>query len=429
MNQIIHIGDDALDHLLRFCDSQSPRRFTLVADKNTFAVLGRRVAELFSSHHLDGCVVILDGDEVAADEFQILQVLIQSEPKEQTYLAIGSGTITDIVRFASFLTRNPFIAVPTAPSVDGYTSSGAALSIRRTKRTFRAHPPVAIFGDLNTLAAAPRPMIAAGFGDLLGKFTSLADWRLGHLIWGEGFSDAIAERAQKALDDCLAHVDQIASASAPGIQCLMEALIESGLCIAEFKSSEPASGSEHHLSHFWEMKLLRENRPPLLHGAKVGVASILVSSIYQTLRGLTRDQAAARLSTAQKPDREAIIRSIREGYSTIAEMVLADHSAFLDRYVRDFDQLTQRIVDHWTDIQDIAAKVPPPQELADRLHLLDGPVTPRSLGLTEQDTSFALRYAHCLRNRFTALKLGHLLRIVGLTDRPGSPESRLRGEL
>jgi glycerol-1-phosphate dehydrogenase [NAD(P)+] len=387
------------------------------------------VAELLSSHHLDCGLVVLDGDQVAADEFQILEVLIHSEPREQTYLAVGSGTITDIVRFASFLTRNPFISLPTAPSVDGYTSSGAALAIGRTKRTLRAHPPVAIFADLDTLAAAPGPMIAAGFGDLLGKFTSLADWRLGHLIWGERFSDSITQRARKALDDGLAHADQIASASVPGIRCLMEALVESGLCIADFGSSEPASGSEHHLSHYWEMKLLRENRPALLHGAKVGVASILVSGIYQMLRSLTRDQVATRLSAAKRPDRETIIQCICDGYGMSADMIIADHSAFLDRYIDEFDGLSRRIVDHWTDIQEIAATVPPPQELADRLRLLDGPVTPPNLGITEQDASLAFTYAHYLRNRFTVLKLGYLLGIVGVNDCRGTQESRPRGVL
>jgi hypothetical protein len=52
----------------------------------------------------------------------------------------------------------------------------------------------------------------------------------------------------------------------------LEGLFETGLCMLDFGQTRPASGSEHHISHFWEMKLLLERRPAILHGAKVEVA-------------------------------------------------------------------------------------------------------------------------------------------------------------
>ena len=416
MNQTIHIGNDALAHLLAYCERESLHRFTLVADENTFAALGKRVHELFSSRGMETRVIVLRGEAVSADERAIMQVLIQDDHAARVYLAIGSGTITDIVRFASFVTKNPFISVPTAPSVDGYTSSGAALAIGNTKQTFRAQPPIAIFADLDTLVAAPRPMIAAGFADMLGKFTALADWKLGHLVWGERYSDAIAQRTQTALNSCVSRRDQIAQVSAAGVQGLMEALVESGLCIAAFGSSEPASGSEHHLSHYWEMKLLRENRPALLHGAKVGVASILIARLYKKISQLTRDQVITRLSAVQMPDRAGMIRSIQEGFDTSADTIIASHAPFLEMSADDFDALKQNIAEHWAEIQAIAATVPPPPVLAERLAPLNAPTTPRDLGLTDQDVLLALKYAHYLRNRFTALKLGQWLNLVGDND-------------
>ena len=113
-----------------------------------------------------------------------MQVLVRADRENRTYLAVGSGTITDITRFASHRTKADFISIPTAPSVDGYTSPSASLVIERLKQTVIAQPPIAIFADLPTLCAAPRPMIAAGFGDMLGKYTSLADWQLGHSVVG-----------------------------------------------------------------------------------------------------------------------------------------------------------------------------------------------------------------------------------------------------
>lgn len=106
-------------------------------------------------------------------------MLLQADQVARTYLAVGSGTITDITRIVSHRTRCNLISFPTAPSVDGYTSPNASLVIRREKITITAQPPLAVFADLGTLKAAPHAMIAAGYGDILGKATALADWRTG----------------------------------------------------------------------------------------------------------------------------------------------------------------------------------------------------------------------------------------------------------
>ena len=147
------------------------------------------------------------------------------------------------------------------------------------KQTISAHSPIAIFTDLPTLCAAPRAMIAAGFGDMLGKFTALADWRLGHLVWDEPYGERIAQRTRNAVQGCVNRVEEIGIASEDGVRSLMEGLIESGFCMMEAGYSRPAAGAEHYLSHFCETKLLRENRPAILHGTKVGVACIMSASV------------------------------------------------------------------------------------------------------------------------------------------------------
>ena len=63
----------------------------------------------------------------------------------------------------------------------------------------------------------------------------------------------------------------IGQASPSGIEKLMDSLVDSGMCMLDFGNSRPASGAEHYMSHFLEMKLLREGRPAVLHGAKVGL--------------------------------------------------------------------------------------------------------------------------------------------------------------
>ena len=248
---------------------------------------------------------------LAADAHSILRLLADDDPRERTYVAVGSGTITDIVRFVCHRTGREFVCLATAPSVDAYASVVAPIIIEGMKRTIPAAAPLAIFADTETLALAPRPMIAAGFGDMLCKFSASADWRLGALLWGESFDEAIASRAVDAARACVDSAPAIGSAVPAGLEKLMAALVESGLCMAEAGHSRPASGAEHQYSHYWEFRLLREGRPPILHGLKVGIGTLETARLWDGVRNMTETEVAERLARSRLPPRleeEARIR-------------------------------------------------------------------------------------------------------------------------
>jgi glycerol-1-phosphate dehydrogenase [NAD(P)+] len=405
----IYCGEEAIVHLIQYCKPRQIDGFLLICDENTHTALGQRVETALQGQGWDVQMIILTGAEVIADEEYVLQVLFKAGAEDRAYLAVGSGTITDITRFCSHRTRNPFISLPTAPSVDGYTSIGAPLVIRRVKRTAITQPPVAVFADLPTLCQAPSDMVAAGFGDLLGKYTSLADWQLGALLWDEPYDPEIAQRIQRTLAACVDNTQEVARASAPGITRLMEGLLESGLCMLDFGETRPASGSEHHLSHFWEMRLLQEGRPAILHGSKVGAGTALTARRYETIRSLSREDVAERLANASLPDWDDEVVSIRAVYGAPAEEVIASHRPFRQALEADFATLKQRISAHWGEVQKIAARVPSAQKITGLLEQVGGPTAPRDLGLSTDEKQQALGFSHYLRNRFTVSVLGRIL--------------------
>ncbi|MEO0563957.1 MAG: iron-containing alcohol dehydrogenase, partial [Chloroflexota bacterium] len=238
----IQIKSDVVPALIDYVNDNYDLPVTVVCDANTYDALAQRVIEAFDAVKHPTETVLLTGDEIVANGDYLLKLLVGSRDDGQVFLSVGSGTLTDLTRYASFRTRNPFIAVPTAPSVDGFISLGAPLIIDGVKQTQITHPPAAVFADLGTLAAAPSDLIAAGFGDILGKVTSLADWKLAHLLWEEPFDEAVEQRTRRALDRCIAAVDQIAARDEDGIKLLMDALLESGISMFEFGSSRSASG-------------------------------------------------------------------------------------------------------------------------------------------------------------------------------------------
>ncbi len=405
----IYIGSDAINKFVDFIQQNNLQRFFLVCDENTYQALGRQVQARLGELGKDTQLICLKGTEIIADESTLIQVMLQSGEEERVFLAVGSGTITDITRYVSFVTRLPFISLPTAPSVDGYTSMNAPLVVRRIKETIKAHGPMAVFADLDILCQAPPLMIAAGFGDMLGKLTALADWQLSRLVMGEFYDNEIARRAGKALQSCIEHVDEIGSAECTGVRLLMEGLIETGLCMLKIGMSHPASGAEHHISHFWEMKLLQENRPALLHGAKVGVATAIVAGYYQDLRQIKPDQLSTKLAKSQLKDHKSEIAQIRSAFGSMADELIEVQRPYLSLTPSQFAEIKTRISDHWQEIQSAAATVPSKAEVKRLLTRVHGPSEPADLGLSQDDIHKALANAHNLRSHFTILTLYHLL--------------------
>jgi glycerol-1-phosphate dehydrogenase [NAD(P)+] len=407
-----YLGADAVGRLVEYCEAHRLTTFSLVADRNTYDVLGRAAEAALRARQWDVKTVVLDAPEVVPDEVFITQVLYHADQAERVFVAVGTGTVTDITRFVSHRTRRPFISLPTAPSVDGFTSPSASLILKRIKLTVMSQPPVAVFADLDVLTAAPQPLIAAGFGDILGKAVALADWQLGHWLWDEPYSAEIAQRVRDTLQNCIAAAPRLHPATPDGIRQLMFSLVDSGLCMLDFGNSRPAAGAEHYMSHYLEMKLLREQRPAVLHGAKVALCSLRVAELYARVREMGRAEAAQRLKATPAPEREADIQRIRTVFGSLASNLTVEQAPFLDLSAEAVAQLKARVLDRWDDLQTLAAAVPPPQALADLLRQVGGATEPAALTLAADEVDEALVNAHYIRNRFTICKLSRLLGLL-----------------
>jgi glycerol-1-phosphate dehydrogenase [NAD(P)+] len=407
----IYIGTDAIAQLLTYIAHGTARRFAIVADANTYAALGERVEHALRGGGYEVTTVLLDGDHIHTDEHQIVHTLMHAPRGECTFIAVGGGTVTDITRFVSYHTSRPFIGMPTAPSVDGFTSIGAPTILAGVKKTVYCQPPIAIFADIDVLSSAPHELVGAGYGDMIGKMTSCADWTLGSLLWNEPYDAAIAQRSRVAVTNVLNNTDEIGRQTPDGIRALMDGLIESGFLMLEFGASRPASGTEHHISHYWEMMDIRNGEPTELHGAQVAIGMVMAAQLYEQVRKLSRAEMLERLEAAELPNRDAEIAIIEAGYGEMAAEIIRDNRPFLDMTETEFDALKRRIVERWDDIQAIAAQVADAPTMQDWLRRAGAPSTPQEVGLSDEAAAAGLRYGYYLRERFTVMKL---CRILGL---------------
>ncbi|MRR32808.1 iron-containing alcohol dehydrogenase, partial [bacterium] len=342
---------------------------------------------------------------VKPNEIAIVQALLPADMRKRIYLAVGSGSINDIVRFVSHRIRVPFISLPTAPSVDGFASSASSITLNKLKTTIQCRPPIAIFADLDTLCAAPPSMIAAGFGDMFGKITALPDWIIGHIMIDTTYDPEIARRSRQALDIVLHQSNSFGEDRQADVRAVMEALVEEGFCMLDMGHNRSASGAEHSLAHYWEMKLELENRKPLFHGTKVALGTIYTAQYYQFLRGISREEAEKRLTQAVPPNPEQEMQLIRAGWGPIADRLIEAQQQLIVVSQADFEDLKRLALDHWDEIQAAAAAVPEPDKLRALMKKVGAPTEPQQIGFSDEDVKEANLYGRYISKSFTVIHL------------------------
>jgi glycerol-1-phosphate dehydrogenase [NAD(P)+] len=136
------------------------RSVFLIADGSTWEAAGKKVKEI-----LDRAGIPVTGTRIFPAEPRLhadyahtrtlAEKMSPGKDRGQIPVAIGSGTINDLVKRAAFELALPYFCVPTAASVDGYTAFGAAILLEGFKQTMPCTAPLAVAADTEVLAGAP----------------------------------------------------------------------------------------------------------------------------------------------------------------------------------------------------------------------------------------------------------------------------------
>jgi glycerol-1-phosphate dehydrogenase [NAD(P)+] len=153
------------------------RRLAVVSDVTTRQVLGRRVERALDKVATIEPVVLPRRPQ--ADDASAARLRAATRDAD-ALIAVGSGTINDLAKHVAAEAGRPYAVFATAPSMNGYTSVSAAITVGGLKRSLPARAPRGAFFDLEVLAAAPRRLILAGLGESLCRATGC--WRI--FCWG-----------------------------------------------------------------------------------------------------------------------------------------------------------------------------------------------------------------------------------------------------
>jgi len=403
----IYAGSGAVRNLpLLLNDCAVSGRGLVVGDDNTFAVAGEAVNRILNLANRPFERLTLpaakNSDKVKAD-YKTLQMIAKILKNDFRWaIAVGSGTINDLVKIAAHQANIPYLVIATASSMDGYLSANAAYLKNGVKlQISNLCPPAGVIADSNFLRTAPAELVRSGLGDCLGKVVSLMEWQLNNCVSDEVYCDKISRLVKTELKKLLETAQTHSLDSEEFNAALIKMLLISGLAMQLNGNSAPASGGEHWISHAIVMyHVAKYGDVKTLHGLEVAAGAALLMQEYRKffrsrkvkkLHDLDVDhyQQCSRDWAGLKIDTDAITKQKIEHLSQ-------HHSRLADLAEPEFRRSVAGLLELIDPVKKLYRKFELPAELKD-------------LGITEEDAAFILQNAKVIRSRVSIIDVNTLL--------------------
>ncbi len=283
-------ADDAMGRLGEFVEANEHKdTIAIIADTRTFQVVGKEVEKALSaklSSQVFSHIIPDKGDLSPSCDDVTKEALLNSLPKADLMIAVGSGVVSDLTKWVAFERGVPYYTVATAASMNGYASANVAASVKGVKVLIEATAPLAVFAEPKIIENAPYELTSSGLGDAMAKPVSSADWKLNHLFINEYFCQFVVDIISELEPVYLNHPEKIKNRDPKALKALFEALFYSGIAMTVAGTSAPASGGEHLLSHSLDMLAHRDHKESDLHGRQVGLGTILSAALYEKIFSL-----------------------------------------------------------------------------------------------------------------------------------------------
>lgn len=345
--------------------------------------------------------IVLPAQGLHADEKAVARVLAEMEPEIKVLVAVGSGTIHDTVRYCARERGIPFISVPTAASCDAFCSTVAAMTWYGYKKTLPGVAPLLVVADMDVIAAAPWFLTLSGIGDMLGKFTALADWKISQAVTGEEVCPVIYGIMKEAVEGIWNNRQGLLQKSPAACEAVIYGLLMSGLAMQLTGNSRPASGAEHHISHFIEVgPAILDLESPALHGEKVGVGTVLASREYHRLASCEDITGKVAPYAVVPEDRMMDIFGPK-----LCEACLEENENDCLAKVTP-----EKLAEAWPEVRRLVAGIPTGEEIYDFLKDLGAKRDLADIEVPEEKLPILLDCSPLIRNRLTLMRMRRMMR-------------------
>lgn len=282
--KVFQFGEDILKHAPDlFMENFPGKKALIVADGNTWVAAGEKVWSYFKGAGIECRKHLFGMEEFHADSRYSDEIGAELDEFPSIPVAVGSGVINDLCKLAAFRHNVPYMVVATAASVDGYSSSGASITVDGAKMTIECKAPKVILADTNVLASAPKEMTAAGYADLAAKIPAGGEWMIADLFGTEPIVPEAWKILYEILPEMIADPEGIAAGNPESVGILFAGLTLSGIAMQVAHSSRPASCAEHLYSHWLDMTGHTFNGKLQSHGFQVGVGTLTTCAFFDEL--------------------------------------------------------------------------------------------------------------------------------------------------
>ena len=369
------------------------RRLAVISDSTTHGILGARVERALDSLGAVDSIVLSGRPHPDAETVDRIR---SATSGADALVAVGSGTINDLCKYASAEDGKPYVVFATAPSMNGYTSVNAAITVHGHKKSLTAQAPLGVFLDLSILAAAPARMIRSGLGDSLCRPTAQADWLLAHLLLDQPYRTMPFALLAEDEAQLFAGSEALMAGDLEAMACLIRTLLLSGFGTAICGNSQPASQGEHLISHFADM-FGEPGWPESFHGEQIGVTTLMMARLQERMLAGPRP--------VLQPDGTSEAEFVRRYGESLGRSCWVEY-AQKRLHPERAGKIQARILGNWDGICARIAHVSrPPHFLEGVLKRAGAPTSHAALGWSRSFAERALREARAIRARFTFLDL------------------------
>lgn len=367
-----------------------------LAGKRRAVVYDTMVYQLTEGKHVKANQeIVLEAKGLHAEDTLIEEMMKQLDNPE-VIVAFGAGTIMDFGRYPAYKLGIPFVAIPTLASSDGFTANICSAILNGQKKSTPMCAPILVVADLDIIKGAPARLVASGINDILAKYISLTDWRIAHLVAGEYFCPMVAELAEHALKLMREAADKYAATGVADHEAMTMAQMESGLTMQLLNHSRAASGAEHLMAHLVELHPPRFENAEGIHGECVGVGTFECIKVYHEL---------AKKTPKAKPFQPLTEEWVREkfGERLMPGIMKENENDVLATFP------SQNIVDHWDEIRELIAQIPPVEEMEKLYSDCHCKYRPEDIGIDPSLADEMLEISAAIRNRLTLIRMLRVL--------------------
>ncbi len=365
----------------------------IVSDPRTYDVMGQRIEQVLQPL---GEIIPVHLPEQPHADMETAQHVARETSAANAIVAVGSGTINDLCKYAAAQHGIECAVFATAPSMNGYTSVNAAITMDGHKKSLATVAPVGVFMDLEVLSNAPRDMIRSGLGDSVCRSTAQADWLLSHHLHNETYRDAPFDFLAFDEPELLSHAEALIHCDSQAMLHLARTLVLSGMGMTVCGGSYPASQGEHLISHYIEM-MAPADWHRAFHGEQIAVTTLVMARLQERILS----NGPPRILPS-KMTRDEMCRHFGEDLGAACWTEIAPKLPDAERA----EILTQHLYDNWNSITDaICENMVPAAEIESALRSAGAPISYRDIGLQRDFIHSAILHARLIRNRYTFLDL------------------------